>query len=197
MPTTLSSGVALTHLAGGNSALALAVTVASNLLGILTIPFWVSRYIAGGVGVSFPTDQLFRSLIVTLLIPLIIGKVRPSFCFANFVDNNRKLFSRMNAICLSLHSMLFQSASSQVFQVIIIVRTPKEMALAVLLVASQKTLPVMVAVVEQLRGAFGEPGLLVLPCVAAHLNQIMIDSILVNVWLRKSNNASSTGVKTA
>nr|VDC87457.1 unnamed protein product [Brassica rapa] len=80
MPTTLSSGVALTHLGGGNSALALAVTVASNLLGILTIPFWVSRYIAGGVGVSFPTDQLFRSLIVTLLIPLIIGKVRPSFC---------------------------------------------------------------------------------------------------------------------
>ncbi|CAN7039549.1 unnamed protein product, partial [Brassica rapa subsp. trilocularis] len=74
------------QLAGGTSALALAVTVASNLLGILTgstylsIPFWVSRYIAGGVGVSFPTDQLFRSLIVTLLIPLIIGKVRPSFC---------------------------------------------------------------------------------------------------------------------
>lgn len=44
------------------------------------IPFWVSRYIAGGVGVSFPTDQLFKSLIVTLLVPLIIGKVRPSFC---------------------------------------------------------------------------------------------------------------------
>ncbi|XP_033141063.1 probable sodium/metabolite cotransporter BASS4, chloroplastic [Brassica rapa] len=96
--------VALTHLAGGNSALALAVTVASNLLGILTIPFWVSRYIAGGVGVSFPTDQLFRSLIVTLLIPLIIGKViRETFKgFTNFVDNNRKLFSRMNATCLSL-----------------------------------------------------------------------------------------------
>jgi len=37
MPTTLSSGVALTHLAGGNAALALAVTVASNLLGILTV----------------------------------------------------------------------------------------------------------------------------------------------------------------
>lgn len=142
------------QLAGGNSALALAVTVASNLLGILTvsltsyislcplwkyklimdhgswifpnlyltdakqlrpriaydhkksvsmiflccwervsrfqplkltwlisyqIPFWVSRYVAGGVGISFPTDQLFRSLIVTLLIPLVIGKVRRSF----------------------------------------------------------------------------------------------------------------------
>ncbi|WKA01271.1 hypothetical protein VitviT2T_019559 [Vitis vinifera] len=35
MLTTLSSGVALTQLAGGNSALALAMTVISNLLGIL------------------------------------------------------------------------------------------------------------------------------------------------------------------
>jgi hypothetical protein len=31
----------------------------------------------------------------------------------------------------------------------------------------------MVAVVEQLGGAFGESGLLVLPCVAAHLNQVI------------------------
>ncbi|CAN6977917.1 unnamed protein product [Brassica rapa subsp. trilocularis] len=230
MPTTLSSGVALTHLAGGNSALALAVTVASNLLGILTIPFWVSRYIAGGVGVSFPTDQLFRSLIVTLLVPLIIGKViRESFKgFANFVDNNRKLFSRMNAICLSLvpwiqvsrSRSLLLSVEPKVFLAAIGIgillhlsllafnalsirilsglsgdynsKNSKGNGTAVLLVASQKTLPVMVAVVEQLRGAFGEPGLLVLPCVAAHLNQIMIDSILVNVWLRKSNASSST-----
>ncbi|KAG2328846.1 hypothetical protein Bca4012_021528 [Brassica carinata] len=231
MPTTLSSGVALTHLAGGNSALALAVTVASNLLGILTIPFWVSRYIAGGVGVSFPTDQLFKSLIVTLLVPLIIGKViRETFKgFANFVDNNRKLFSRMNAICLSLvpwiqvsrSRSLLLSVEPKVFLAAIGIgillhlsllafnalsirilsglsgdynsKNSKGNGTAVLLVASQKTLPVMVAVVEQLRGAFGEPGLLVLPCVAAHLNQIMIDSILVNVWLRKSNASSADG----
>lgn len=31
----------------------------------------------------------------------------------------------------------------------------------------------MVAVVEQLGGALGETGLLVLPCVAAHLNQVI------------------------
>ncbi|CAN6452505.1 unnamed protein product [Victoria cruziana] len=62
--------------------------------------------------------------------------------------------------------------------------TKKENARAVILVASQKTLPVMVAVVEQLGGAMGEAGLLVLPCVAAHINQIIIDSFLVNYWLR-------------
>ncbi|CAN8254485.1 unnamed protein product [Cochlearia groenlandica] len=231
MPTTLSSGVALTHLAGGNSALALAMTVASNLLGILTIPFWVSRYIAGGVGVSFPTDQLFRSLIVTLLIPLIIGKVRlvTFYGFANFVDSNRQLFSKINSICLSLvpwiqvsrsrslllsvHPKVFLAAigigillhlSLLAFNALSIRilsnvtgdgKNSRDNGTAVLLVASQKTLPVMVAVVEQLRGAFGESGLLVLPCVAAHLNQIMIDSIIVNLWLRNSN-ASSTDVKT-
>ncbi|EFH54330.1 bile acid:sodium symporter [Arabidopsis lyrata subsp. lyrata] len=232
MPTTLSSGVALTHLAGGNAALALAVTVASNLLGILTIPFWVSRYIAGGVGVSFPTDQLFRSLIVTLLIPLIIGKViRESFKgFANFVDNNRKLFSKINAICLSLvpwiqvsrSRSLLLSVKPKVFLAAVGIgillhlsllafnavsirilsgvsggsKNSKENTTAVLLVSSQKTLPVMVAVVEQLGGAFGETGLLVLPCVAAHLNQIMIDSVLVNLWRRRGKD-TSTGVKTA
>ncbi|XAR53498.1 hypothetical protein NMG60_11022075 [Bertholletia excelsa] len=61
----------------------------------------------------------------------------------------------------------------------------KENASALLLVASQKTLPVMAAVVEQLAGAFGESGFLVLPCVAAHLNQIIMDSFLVSFWLQK------------
>ncbi|KAL5974659.1 hypothetical protein ACLOJK_031329 [Asimina triloba] len=49
----------------------------------------------------------------------------------------------------------------------------KENSRAVVIVASQKTLPVMVAVVEQLGGALGESGLLVLPCVAAHINQLI------------------------
>ncbi|WCJ19083.1 Sodium Bile acid symporter family [Euphorbia peplus] len=70
MPTTLSNGVALTQLAGGNSALALAMTVMSNLLGILLVPFSTSRFIGAGVGVSVPTKQLLQSLILTLLIPL-------------------------------------------------------------------------------------------------------------------------------
>ncbi|GAU34305.1 hypothetical protein TSUD_20110, partial [Trifolium subterraneum] len=47
----------------------------------------------------------------------------------------------------------------------------KENANALILVASQKTLPVMVAVIEPLCGAFGESGLLVLPCIATHLIQ--------------------------
>ncbi|KAL4611686.1 hypothetical protein ACB092_08G143600 [Castanea dentata] len=82
MPTTLSSGVALTQLVDGNSALALAMTVMSNLLGILTVPFWISKFFADDFGVPIPTRELFWSLILTLLIPLILGKV-PSSAFSS------------------------------------------------------------------------------------------------------------------
>ncbi|XP_062173401.1 probable sodium/metabolite cotransporter BASS4, chloroplastic [Alnus glutinosa] len=224
MPTTLSSGVALTQLAGGNSALALAMTVISNMLGILMVPFSISKFIADGVGVSVPTKQLFRSLVLTLLVPLILGKVfRESFKgLADFVDQNRKLFSKFSALFLSLVPWIQVSRSRSLLlmvkptvfliaigmgallHVILLafnalaiqslsavtagsksIFSKKENASALVLVASQKTLPVMVAVVEQLGGAFGESGLLVLPCVAAHLNQIILDSLLVNFWLRK------------
>ncbi|KAG9458983.1 hypothetical protein H6P81_003491 [Aristolochia fimbriata] len=223
MPTTLSSGVALTTLVRGNSALALAVTVISNLLGILIVPLSLSKLIAGGIGVSVPTQQLFQSLVLTLLVPLILGKVfRSSLPWvAEFVDQNRKLFSNTSAVFLSLVPWIQVSRSRPlllmvkpaVFVVAIVLGTlvhltllglntfaveilsflsghsksfcKKENKRAVVIVSSQKTLPVMVAVVEQLGGALGEPGLLVLPCVAAHINQIIIDSFLVNFWLQK------------
>ncbi|CAA2973712.1 probable sodium metabolite cotransporter BASS4, chloroplastic [Olea europaea subsp. europaea] len=217
MPTTLSSGVALTRLAGGNSALALAMTLISNLLGILIIPFSISKFIAAGVGVSVPTEQLFRSLVLTLLVPLILGKLhgvsndRSLFCTQIFIlcmeehqlmamsferfflplpffhDIGPKFYERLlHAILLAFNALAIQSITivtggrKSAF-------AKRENASALLLVASQKTLPVMVAVVEQLGGAFGESGLLVLPCVAAHLNQIIMDSFLVSFWNQKEH----------
>ncbi|KAK9912011.1 hypothetical protein M0R45_035885 [Rubus argutus] len=224
MPTTLSSGVALSQLAGANSALALAMTVISNLLGILIVPFSISKFIGDGVGVSVPTKQLLKSLVLTLLIPLILGKMfRESFKgVADFVDNNRKNLSKISAILLGLVPWMQVSRSRSLllmvkpavflgaigmgvllhlillaFNALSIkslstlsggsqsVFSKKENANAVLLVASQKTLPVMVAVVEQLGGALGESGLLVLPCVAAHLNQIILDSFLLTTGFAK------------
>ncbi|XP_078434226.1 sodium Bile acid symporter family isoform X2 [Wolffia australiana] len=230
MPTTLSSGIALTHLAKGNSALALAMTLLSNFFGIFIMPLLLSNFIGQGAGVSIPTFPLLKSLLMTLLVPLVIGKIiRDSFSgVAEFVDQNRKLFSTASAIFLSLvpwiqisrsrslllnvQTMAFISAMGLgmllhlallAFNTLALkggsaislknnsVFTRKENSRAVILIASQKTLPVMVAVVEQLRGALGEPGLLVLPCVAAHINQIIIDSFLVNLWLRQDQLASS------
>jgi predicted Na+-dependent transporter len=86
MPTTLSSGVTLTQLVGGNSALALTMTVVSNLLGIIIVPLSLAMYIGAGAGVSLPTEQLFKSLVTRLLIPLIIGKCKPKITGASWRD---------------------------------------------------------------------------------------------------------------
>ncbi|EPS60823.1 hypothetical protein M569_13979, partial [Genlisea aurea] len=212
MPTTLSSGIALTRFAGGNSALALAMTVISNLLGILIVPFSISKLIACGVGVSFPTEPLLRSLMTTLLFPLILGKVlREIFpALAHTVDANRRPLAVISAILLSfvpwiqisrsrsilltvkpatfvvavimggfLHAILLGFNSSVIPALRLVTGGSKspfgqdENISALVLVASQKTLPVMVAVVEQLGGALGSSGLLILPCVAVHLTQVV------------------------
>ncbi|KAL2899461.1 putative sodium/metabolite cotransporter BASS4 chloroplastic [Bienertia sinuspersici] len=59
---------------------------------------------------------------------------------------------------------------------------------ALMLVCSQRSLLIATAVVEQLGGLLGESGLLLLPCVASDVNQIVIDSLLVNFWLRKDES---------
>ncbi|KAJ0973411.1 hypothetical protein J5N97_021370 [Dioscorea zingiberensis] len=231
MPTTLSSGVALTQLVGGNAALALAMTVISNMLGILIVPFSLSKFIITGGGVSIPTMELVRGLISTLLVPLVIGKVfRETFnSVTDFVDQNRRSLSitsalllslvpwiqvsRSRSLLLSVHPTAFAIAISlgallhlallamntlAVWSLSVVsgssqsVFAKKENARAVIIVASQKTLPVMVAVVEQLRGALGQSGLLILPCVASHIIQIIIDSFLVNMWTQKDQHSIET-----
>ncbi|XP_008784001.1 probable sodium/metabolite cotransporter BASS4, chloroplastic isoform X1 [Phoenix dactylifera] len=231
MPTTLSSGVTLTRLAGGNAALALAMTVISNLLGIMIVPFSISRYIGAGAGVSVPTLQLFKSLITNLVVPLILGKVirDSSERMAEYVDRNLRSFAMISAVLLSLvpwmqvsrsrsllltvkpamfaiaigmgtllHLILLAFNTLTVSSLSLVsggsksVFAKKDNARAVIVVASQKTLPVLVAVVEQLGRAFGEPGLLVLPCVASHINQILIDSFMVNLWLWKDRLSANT-----
>ncbi|CAL4887559.1 unnamed protein product [Urochloa decumbens] len=224
MPTTLSSGVTLTQIVGANSALALSMTVASNLLGIITVPLSLAMYIGAGAGVSLPTEQLFKSLVTRLLIPLIIGKVarEASKGIADFVDGNKQGFSVASAVLLSLVPWIQVSRSRSLilsvqvkalavavtigvllhlallaFNVAMLqilscleqkgesVFAKKEYARAVILVASQKTLPVLIAVVDQLGGALGESGFLVIPCIAAHINQIIIDSMIVNWWRQR------------
>lgn len=228
MPTTLSSGVALTQLVGRNSALALSLTVASNLLGIVTVPFMLSKFVAQGVGASVPAGQLLKSLTLMLLVPLLLGKgIRNSFNgVSKFVDERREQFSMINSIFLGLVPwmqvsgsrtllltvspmtfisaigigmclhLIFLSLNTVIMHGLSLIFGGKRStfgkennARAIIIVASQKTLPVMVAIVGQLGGILGEAGLLVIPCVAAHINQIIIDSFLVSIWLQRDKMA--------
>ena len=60
------------------------------------------------------------------------------------------------------------------------------------LVASVKTLPVAVTVLSKLGPVIGEGlvGVAVIPCVLAHLGQILVDSVMVSQWLRTDAKAA-------
>ncbi|KAH9557854.1 hypothetical protein CY35_07G106600 [Sphagnum magellanicum] len=230
VPTTLTSGISLTQLAGANTALALALTVTSNLLGIFTMPYMLSALVGHGSGVSLPAGPLLKALVEILLIPLLIGKfIREIFNVQDFVDKRKQKLSFLSIFLLSLvpwmqtscsRTMLLQLELTQLLAAIaigicihavflawnaivmmylpayggVMVDDQTSAARAVIIVASQKTFPVVVAVVSKLGGAIGETGLLVLPCITYHLTQIMLDSMLVNFWLNysKANKFSTS-----
>jgi solute carrier family 10 (sodium/bile acid cotransporter), member 7 len=66
VPTTIAVGVALVTQAGGNSALALLITVATNLLGVVLSPFWLKAYLSSEASdVSVDALELLINLIIT------------------------------------------------------------------------------------------------------------------------------------
>ncbi|KAH9704534.1 putative sodium/metabolite cotransporter BASS4 [Citrus sinensis] len=196
MPTTLSSGVALTHLAGGNSALALAMTIISNLLGIMIV---LRESITGLSEFVDQNRKLFSKISAIFLSLVPWMQVSRSRSLLLMVKPQVFLVAIWMGTLLHLILLAFNAFSVWSLSVISgdcqSVFAKKENTNAVVLVASQKTLPVLVAVVEQLGCAFGESGLLVLPCVAAHLTQIIMDSFLVNFWLRRDKDLSSNNAK--
>ena len=75
VPTTLGVGVALTAASKGNQALALLLTVATNLLGIITVPYELKLLLRGSNVVSVEPGPLVLKLVLTVLVPSVIGKV--------------------------------------------------------------------------------------------------------------------------
>jgi len=60
---------------------------------------------------------------------------------------------------------------------------------AVVIVASQKTLPMALTVLAFFPPALGEPGLIAVPCIVTHLTQIFLDALIVAKWAAATEEA--------
>ncbi len=80
VPTTLGVGVALVRSCKGNEAIALLLTVASNMLGIVTVPLMLKMLLHNRSDVSVVINllDLFIKLAITIVAPSVVGKVRSS-----------------------------------------------------------------------------------------------------------------------
>ena len=71
---TAAQRLAAIQTVGGNTALALLLTVLSNLLGVFSMPFVLCRILgASGSGISIDPKPLLINLLKTILLPLLLG----------------------------------------------------------------------------------------------------------------------------
>ncbi|XCN71986.1 MAG: bile acid:sodium symporter [Candidatus Electrothrix aestuarii] len=201
VPPTLSSGIVITGVSGGNAVLALLLTVSLNLTGILTLPPMLHLCLKAGGPVTINQWDLFIKMLLLVLLPFIIGKLLRTVLNKQKVSAN---WSYVNSSCVILAVYISLSVSRQEFfrtglgeylavlsSVSIIhflllglnilaakiLQLNSEDAKALLFVASQKTLPVSLAV---LAGLHQDTGNAVIVCLLFHFVQLFVDSILAS-----------------
>ena len=90
-------GVVLTRIAKGNQALALLLSIISNILGVVTVPFMLKTLMNDSIPLR--AVDLIGKLMLTVLLPLIIGYSWKtlSTSMKNFVNKHKVILSMISA----------------------------------------------------------------------------------------------------
>jgi len=218
VPTTLGVGVALTLAASGNQVLSLCLTVSTNLIGTFTVPLLMKLCISESSGLgSIDVKTLCYKLAVTALLPTVVGFLMVAkFAWVSKKVNANKLRLSMFS-SFNLHMMVWQTLSAArnillkqssasigevigcnlgihiflIFSCALISRTfrfPPSDAVAVIIMASQKSAPVAVTVISYVTPDIPRQGLLSLPCIVGQLVQIFVGSFVAKSlleWVEK------------
>eukprot|EP00898_Chlorokybus_atmophyticus_P008906 jgi/Chlat1/9016/Chrsp94S08290 len=218
VPTTLGVGVALVGASKGNQVLALFFTIATNLLGIVSVPYEL-RLLLNNSTVSVNPADLVVKLLLTVLVPTVIGKVvcSNSARVQSFVKRRRvelSLFSSANLVCIvwqtlsGARDVLVRQAFTHILAVIgcaaavhvgyllfnagavRLLRLPLVEAIAVVIMASQKSAPVAVTVISYVTTDIVQQGLLAVPAIVGQLTQIFLGSALAKVLAKQVDKES-------
>jgi len=220
MPTTLSSGLALTNQARGNSALALMLTVVTNFVGIFTVPFVLTHLLGHFGHVELSASDLLSKLCLTILVPLAIGCGLRLMC-EGWADRHRAGLTMLSSAALitvpwmkfsESSETLAQSAIGGLLKLVVygllihllylllndaacrLLRLDLAERKATVLLSSQKTLPVAMTVLAFLPDSVASPqtrGLIAIPCITFHLSQIFFDAYLATRWGNQSDRDSA------
>ncbi|KAK9917371.1 hypothetical protein WJX75_003627 [Coccomyxa subellipsoidea] len=213
VPTTLGVGVALTAAARGNQALALLLTVATNLLGIITVPYELKLILLGSNVVSVDPSSLVVKLIFTVLVPTVLGKAacilsssldaavrRHKVALSLFSHTNLALIiwqtlsgARNVLVAQPFHRVMLVILASIVMHLIYLAfnaivvgvfRFPVKEGIAVLIMASQKSAPIAVTVISYITPDIAQQGLFSVPAIVGQLAQIFMGSLLIRYLSR-------------
>jgi len=217
VPCTLASAAVWTRLAGGNDAVSLLVTMITNISCFLVTPAWV-RLLVGRSDDSVPFGDMVVKLLVLVVLPIVaaqllrlipavghwaaanksglsvfaqlgilsivfVGAVR---CGQKLVELDERLAAIWGQVALMLALVAVVHVAAWWFGYSIAAKLGMARAeqLAVAFAGSQKTLMVGLAV------ALEFPGLAILPMLAYHVLQLLIDTVLAD-RCREANQTKS------
>ncbi len=99
VPTTMAAASVWTRNAGGNDAVSLLVTATTNSLCFLVSPFWLRTL--GGSIVELDVERLVMSLIISALIPILLGQsLRQLKVVGRWVDARKFQFGIVAQCCI-------------------------------------------------------------------------------------------------
>jgi sodium/bile acid cotransporter 7 len=117
LPTTVSSAVAFTAVAGGHSSKAIFSTVLSNLLAVFIVPAVAAAYLAAEADIRIPLVPLLLKLGLLIIAPLLLGQVIRS-CLSKPATSLGKWAKPISngIIIFIVHAAFAKSATSGFFQ---------------------------------------------------------------------------------
>ena len=218
LPSTITSSVILTSIAGGNTVGALFNAVLSSLLGIFATPLWVA-WLMKTSGHRQPLGPVIAEIVTLLLVPLVVGQLLRPRCAA-WADRHKKrlgnlssgivLFIVYAAFCNSVKQRLWTQHGPEVllpaaagivmlFGLAMLLTEGLARALglqrpdliAARCCAPQKTLASGVPMAKIIFGAHPGMGLILLPMLLYHPLQLLVCGALASRWGRQAGAEGS------
>lgn len=212
LPSTISTSVVLTTVAGGNTAGAIFNAVLSNVIGVFITPLWVTWLMQAG-GQPQPLGPVVREIIVLLLVPLVIGQAFRQF-LRTWADLRKKRLGDLNsglilfivfaAFCNSVEArvwsqygidvtliafagvvLIFAFATGLVEVLARLLRLDRADRIAASFCAPQKTLASGVPLAKVIFGAHPGLGLILLPVMVYHPLQLLVCGVLAGRWAKE------------
>lgn len=212
-PCTLASAAVWTRRAGGNDAVAILVTILTNATCFLTTPFWI--LLATGKSTSIGLNEMISRLGLLVVLPMVVAQLmRLSAPVAEFATRRKRLlgiWAQLGILSMVLIGAvntsqnlaaapwqeatgwldfvwlavlvvgLHLSAMGSGWLLATLIRLERADRIAVALSGSQKTLMVGLFVAINYFG-----GLTLLPMVFYHVGQLVVDTIIADIWSRSS-----------
>jgi len=203
MPTTLSSGIVMTGIAGGNMAHALFVTILSNLIAIFSIPVVLSillSFLNQETELAIDQGAILTKLLLLVLFPLMIGMVAKAKVFNasrlgqfKFQIINQFMILGIVFISLAGAKQVLVGKGAAFLYILVLVggfhlmllggsfllvklfRVEKGRYESIVFMGSQKTLALSVMIQVTY---FNEFGTALLVCVVHHIIHLMMDGYL-------------------